>query len=137
MARVTPQQFQEKQARRLKGATQDIVNGVQNVTEAPTQKAAAKADKWVNAVTNSVDKWKRGLSKVTLDEWKSSMIDKGVARIAQGIDAAAPKVVAFAEKLLPYVDEGRKKIQSMPDISLEDSKQRAVAWIDHMAKFQK
>jgi len=36
--------------------------------------------------------------------------------------------------LLPHIASGQQKIEKMPDLTLQDSKNRAVAWIDHMSK---
>jgi len=41
MAKVTPDEFVEKHARRLKGAVEDMRRGVEKVTSAPTAAAAA------------------------------------------------------------------------------------------------
>lgn len=137
MAKLTPDEFQEKHARRLKGATEDIRKGVERVTEAPTLKAAAKKDKMRANLNKALDdgKWERGLKRVTLEDWKSKMIDKGVGRIAAGIDAAAPKVREFASELLPHIDKVQAEIKGMPDVSLEDNINRMTTFIRGMAKF--
>ena len=139
MARVTPEEFQEKHARRLKGATEDIRRGVERVTEAPTLKAAAKKDKMKANLNAALDsgKWERGLKRVTLDEWKGKTIDKGIGRISAGIDAAAPKVVAFAQELLPHIDAQKQAIAKLPDVTLEDNINRMTSFIRGMAKFQR
>ena len=139
MARLTPQEFQEKQARRLKASLEDIKKGVGRVTESPTEKAAAKADKFVAGVQKSVEdgKWQAGLRKVSLDQWKSDMINKGVNRIPAGIDAAREKVVDFASQLLPHIDSLQSKVKSMPDLTLEVSIARMTAFTRGMAEFKK
>ncbi len=139
MARVTPEEFQEKHARRLKGATEDIRRGVERVTTSPTEKAAAKADKFLAKVTESVNsgKWQSGLRRVTLEEWKGKMIEKGIARIPQGIDGARDKVIAFASDLLPHVDRGVDKVKNMPDLTIEDSINRMTSFVRHMAEFKR
>jgi hypothetical protein len=139
MARVDADQFVEKHARRLKGAMEDMRRGVERVTEAPTAKAARKVDKlkanWLKAVDEG--KWARRLNSVSLDEWKSKMIEKGIPRVSAGIDAAADKVRAFAQELLPHIDAGKAAIEKMPDVTLEDNIQRMTAFIRHMAKFKR
>ncbi len=139
MARVTPEEYQEKHARRLKGATEDIRRGVERVTQSPTEKAAAKADKFLAKVTESVQsgKWQSGLRRVTLEDWKGKMIDKGIARIPQGIDGARDKVIAFAGELLPHVDRGVEKVRNMPDLTLEDSINRMTSFVRHMSEFKR
>ncbi|MFQ6008225.1 MAG: hypothetical protein ACE5K8_04660 [Candidatus Zixiibacteriota bacterium] len=139
MAKVTPDEFVEKHARRLKAATDDIRRGVEKVTEAPTLKAAAKAVKMRERLMAAIDsgKWERGLKRVSLEEWKDKMITKGVGRIAAGVDGSAAKIRAFAEELLPHIDAGVSQVKKMPDVTLEDNIQRMTAMVRHMAKFQR
>lgn len=139
MAKLTSEEFQEKHARRLKEATFDMANGVQRVTTSPMEKAAQKADKMKANLVKAIDngKWQAGLRKVSLSEWQQKMIDKGIPRIAQGIDDASAKVIAFADKLLPHIDKGVAEVEKMPDVTLEHSIARATHFIKHMAAFKK
>lgn len=139
MAKLTPQEFQDKHARRLKGAVDDMRQGVERVTESPTAKAAAKSDKMKANLVASIDsgKWQAGLRRVSLEDWKSKMINKGVNRVAAGIDEAADKVTAFAADLLPHIDRGKEAISKMPDVTLEDSISRMTTFTRHMAKFKR
>ena len=139
MARVTPEEFQEKHARRLKGASEDMRRGVERVTESPTLKAAAKKDKMRAGVNAAIDsgKWERGLKRVTLEDWKGQMINVGIGRVAAGIDAAAPKVVAFAGELLPHIDRVKGELTKLPDLTLDDNINRMTTFIRGMAKFQR
>ncbi len=137
MARVTAEEYQEKHARRLKAAVPDIQKGVQKVTKNPCEAAAAKQDKMLANLTASVQsgKWAKGLKKVSLEEWRTKMLEKGTARIASGIDGAKDKVVEFAAELLPHVDAGVSKVKAMPDLTIEDSINRSATFIRHMADF--
>ena len=139
MARVTPEEFQEKHARRLKAATPDITKGVERVTKNPCELAAAKQDKMLSKLTEAVTSGKLadGLKRVTLDEWKTKMIEKGVARIGPGIDGAKEKVIDFASVLLPHVDAGVEKVKRMPDLTLDDSINRVGTFLRHMAEFKR
>jgi len=139
MSKLTAAEFQEKHARRLKGAVEDVRKGIDRVTESPTAKAAAKADKMLTNLTSSVQsgKWAAGLKRVSLEEWKRKTRDVGVNRIAAGIDASKDKVIAFAEELLPHIDRGQEKIKSMPDITLDDSINRMTTFTRHMAGFSR
>lgn len=136
---MTPEQFQEKHNRRLKGATEDIRNGINAVSQAPGQKAAAKSKKMLANLTESVNSgaWAARTAAVGLDEWKQKTLDKGVARIGSGIDAAADKVRSFASQLLPYTDSVSQKVASMPDMTLDDNIRRAEVAMREMAKFRK
>lgn len=139
MAKLTAAEFQEKHARRLKGAVEDIRRGIDRVTENPCEKAAAKQDKMLANLQASVasGKWAGGLKRVSLDEWKKKARDKGVNRIAAGIDGAADKVRAFAEDLLPHIDREKAKLAGMPDVTLEDNINRMTSFIRGMANFKR
>ena len=134
---ISPEQFAEKHARRLKGSLQDIADGIARVTESPTAKAAGAQTKMLQNLTASVTsgKWASRLKAVSLDEWKAKITDKGLGRIAGGIDGAHDKVVAFAGQLLAHEQTLLDSVGKMPDLTLEDSISRMTAWTRGMSKF--
>ena len=139
MAKLTPAQFQEKHARRLKASVNDIKDGIDRVTENPCDKAAAKQDKMLTNLTAAVQsgKWAAGLKRVDLATWKAKARDIGVNRIAAGIDGAKDKVVKFAEELLPHIDREQAKLAGMPDVTLDDNINRMTSFIRGMANFKR
>lgn len=139
MAKLTPIEFQEKHARRLTAAVEDVRKGIDKVTVNPCELAAAKQDKMLANLTAAVQdgRWQKGLRRVTLEDWKTKTRDVGVARIAAGIAAAKTKVIAFAEELLPHIDAGKAKLASMPDLTLEDNISRMTTFIRHMADMKR
>ena len=139
MARVSPAEFADKWKRRISAATQDVRTGVERVTVAPTEKAAAKKDKMLSRLTDAMTngKWEAGLRRVSLQDWKDAMLNKGLGRIAQGAEAATSKVEAFAGELLPHIDAGRRQLEGMPDITIEDSINRVGTFLRHMHTFRR
>lgn len=139
MARLTPAEFQEKHARRLTAAVEDVRKGIDKVTINPCELAAAKQAKMLANLTASVNdgRWAAGLKRVTLEAWKAKARDIGAARIPAGILAAKEKVIAFAEQLLPHIDAGKAKIKDSPDITLEDNITRMTDFCRHMANFKR
>lgn len=139
MAHLTPEQVAEKHARRLKGAVQDIQNGVNNVSVAPGKQAAAKAQKMKTNLVAAIDsgKWANRVGAVSLEDWKSKMLNKGVNRIAQGVDDAQGKITAFYAELLPFQAGIQSKIAAMPDLTLEDNLARMTTNAREMAKFKR
>lgn len=135
--RVTPDQAQAKWLTRLQGATQDITNGVNNVTVAPGQKAAAQSQKWLQNVTAAQDKWKRNVGAVSLEQWKQYMLNVGVPRVAQGAQAKQAKFGSFAQQFFPHLEAGIAKVSAMPSTTLEDNINRAVAMMRHNASFKR
>ena len=139
MARVTPQEFAERHNRRTKAALQDMQTGVMNVTESPTIRAAKSKDKMRARILASIDngKWEKGLRAVTKEEWQKKMVEVGIPRVSAGLDANIAKVQDFATKFLPHLDQGVAAIAKMPNVTLQDNINRAVAMINHNANFKR
>ena len=137
MARVTPEQAAAKWAGRLSGATTEITQGVMGVTRAPGASAAAAKAAWLARTQASADKWARNVGRVTLAEWQDKMTKVGIPRIASGATANQPKMAAFMAEFLPHADRGAAAVRAMPNATLEDGINRAVAMIRHNAKFQR
>lgn len=138
MARVDASEFAEKWSRRLKASLEDIRRGVERLDKSPTELAVKKKEKMKQKLIEAIDsgRWERGLQKVTLEDWKRAMLNKGLTRISAGVDEATPKMQAFGQALLSHIDAGLKQIENMPDLTLEDSINRMVTFIRHMSKFK-
>ena len=90
-------------------------------------------------ITEAVNSGKCGdaLRKVSLNEWKNAMLDKGLPRISSGIAAAKPKIQAFFEEWLPWEESISQTVKAMPKGTIEDSIARAAAVIRHNANFKR
>jgi len=139
MSKLTPEEAADKHAKRLKGSLEEMESGVNKVTTAPGQAAAKKQTKMLANLTKAVQDgtWARRVAGVTLEEWKSKMIDKGLNRVAGGIDAARDKQINFFSQLLPAIDAAQAKVKAMADLTLEDSISRMTTMVREMAKFKK
>jgi len=124
---------------RLGGAVQDVIDGVNRVSESPMQKSAAAEDKWFANIqrAHTSGKRKRALLSVSLEEWKQKTAEVGAQRIPSGAAAAEGKMTKFYEKLFPFEEALQRKVRGMPNVSLSDSVARATAWITGMAEFDK
>jgi len=133
----SPQQIAQKWQRNLAQSTESIRAGVQSVTVSPTEKAAAAADRYMAGVQRAVaeNKFQMGLQRVTLEEWKRSMIDKGIARVASGAAAAEGKMQDFMAEFLPHLEAGQRQLESMPRGDLETNLNRALVMMRHNARF--
>jgi len=74
---------------------------------------------------------------VTLEEWKTAMVNKGLPRIAQGAQASTAKMEKVYRDLFAYMDTGLGRIKQMPDATLEQRIQRAMEWIRYMSQYKK
>ena len=138
-AKLTAEEFADKHAKRLKAAGPEMRTGIERVTDSPMVKAAAKQDKMRTKLLAAIDDgtWAARLKGVSLEDWKRKMLDVGVGRVSAGIDAAHTKVVDFANQLLPAVDAAKRKIDAMPDLTLEDNISRMSEYVREMGKFEK
>jgi len=132
MARVTPEEYQEKQARRLKASREDMIKGINAVTKSPGESAAEQEDLLIARFTEAVrsGKWKKNVMGVSLEDWKGKFIGKGVDRVGPGIDAAKEKTIKSATKLLANVDTVSAEVKRMPKGTIEDS----IARMTHSAR---
>lgn len=140
MAAKDPSQVAAKWVANIQSAQSSMVNGANAVTESPAQGAIRNKQKmltkWQAAMAQG-GKWDNAMNQVTVDQWRSAYVQKGIPRIGQGAAAAQQKMANFLGQLIPFQQAGLSKIKSMPAITLSDSKARASAWIDYMATFKK
>ena len=136
--RLTAEEYQKKHRARTNAAQQDMRDGINRVTEAPGKKAAAAQDKMRQNLLTSIDngKWARRVGAVGLDDWKKDMLDKGVGRVAAGLDRSAEKVTAFAEKLITHQNRLLADLEGDPSVTLEDNINRMVKWVRGMAELE-
>ncbi len=134
-----PKKVTEKWQRRTAGAVNDMVEGVKAVTENPMQQAIAKEQKLVQNWNASITegKWRRGMGKITIDDWKNSMTTLAAQRVPAGVQAAGGKFEAFMAELLPFQENIKREIEAMPDVTLQDGINRAVAWMTKSAQFKR
>lgn len=137
MPHLNPQQVAAKWTRNLSAAGESIRQGVMAVTESPTAKAAQAQDRFLAGVQASVasGKWQRGLQRVTLEDWRQSMLEKGLNRIATGAAAAEGKMTSFMTEWLPF--EERVVSALPPRGTLEQNIQRAVEVMQKNAAFRR
>lgn len=135
--RGTPQSIQEKWASRLSGATAEISAGIDRVTVAPGQKAAAKGEKWLANVQASYDKWKSRVAATSLEDWKQAAKTIGVQRVAAGAQAKKGKFGAFIAEFSSHLDALDAKLASMPDTTFEQRLQRMTVAARHNHDFKR
>lgn len=135
MARVNAQQWLDKWGRRLNAAGPDITAGIQRVTQAPGQAAAAAKDRWAAGVQQSITDgtWANNVAKVPLQDWQAAMTQKGIPRLGQGITTAQTKKASKIQTFLSAVDAASADAHALPRGGLEANIQRSVAFQRSMA----
>lgn len=139
-ARKTAQQVAATWSQRLQASTTQIQNGVNAVTTSPTQLAAANETGYLQGVQAAVasGKWRTKLQAVSLSDWKSAMVNKGIPHIATGATQAQPKVQQVFGQLLPFIYDTRDAVNaSNPRGSLQQNIARMTAFVNAMAQYGK
>lgn len=136
---LTSAQVAAKWSQNTSAAQQSYKDGVNAVQVAPTQVAAQHLDRYINGVNAAVSSGKMAakLNAVTLDQWKTAAVNKGAPRIALGVQNAVGKFTTFMDKWLPYQEQLKAKIASMPKGGVAEAQARSAAAIAWNAAFSK
>ena len=129
----SPDAIAQDWANRLAGSGDKIKAGVESVQVAPGQLAARQKTVYVQRVQERANTWAANTAAVSLQEWQGDMLNKGLARIGQGAQAAQGKFTAFMSRLLPYIENGRRQLPARGN--LDQNINRMTAWVRHMAQF--
>lgn len=132
MPRRTAQQSTDRWLRRMQASGQDYIEGIQSVTVAPGQAAAANHAGYTNGVAANVQKWRNNVAAVTREEWVQAAVTKGAPRLASGAAAAVPKVMAAQERVGQMVDRAKAAIANMDRSTPEARIARSQAFLTHM-----
>lgn len=133
MASMTAAEWLDKWKRRLDAASTDIQKGVDRVSVAPGQQAAAAKDRYIAGVNASADVWANNVGKVSLQQWKDAMKNKAVGRIAAGTAQAVQTKQGNVAAMLSAVDAAVAATNQTPRGSLEQNIQRSVTFQREMA----
>lgn len=135
---LDPLRVAQKWARNYGAAGESVRAGVEAVTESPTAKAAAAQDRYLSGVQRAVQDgtYARNLRAVTLEEWKQSMIQKGLPRMAQGAQMGTQRMQQFMSRWLPHMDSLKGRIAGMAKGTLADSLERVRVAMEHAASFK-
>ena len=125
----------QKWASNLGAATASYTAGINAVTVAPGQKAAAAQASYVARVTEKAPVWAANVAAVGLGEWQNAARTKGAPRLASGATAAQGKFGTFMQALLTF-ESGQ--LGSLPPRGPKGSNdQRMLAWSHAMQQFKK
>lgn len=102
---------------------QKWADGIESVTIAPGQLAAAAKPRYLAGVQQNADKWAANSAAVTLATWKQQSVSKGQARLASGAQTGMAK---YQAKIGPVLDQIKSITASLPPRgSVEQNIQRS------------
>ena len=135
----TSQQIVDKFVKNTGNAEADYLAGVDAVTASPMDKAAGKRSKAIANYKAYLEsgKWEEGLKSITLPQWKELTRTKGRERWARGVELAKPKIKAFFDEFIPFLQSHLNTIDQMPDDTPADRIKKMVANAEGIAKFKR
>ena len=124
----------KKWAENLGRAKSSIRAGIEGVTVAPTQKAAAAVDKYRDGCTKAADdgSFVAGCNRVTLQEWKDKAINKGLSNLDTGIRSGESKVATFQAKATPYYAQAKARAAAVQGTGRSAAREKMEAVWDVM-----
>lgn len=133
-----PATVAQKWSQNLQNNVESIRAGVNAVQVAPGQAAAAQQAKMRQRILDAIDsgKWASAVSSVSLQTWKTQMINVGVPRLADGARKGQPKVQAFLTQFLPYVARVQQEVRAMPSTTQADREARMLQNMRSLAQFK-
>lgn len=133
----TPAQVAEKWMRNYGGSAESFAEGIRAITENPMEKAANAADKYLAGIQAALasQKWQNALRAQNFQEWKEKTIRLGRLRMADGAREGQGKVAKFMEQWIPYQQQLKQKLATMPSTSHADRRARLLAAFDHNSEF--
>lgn len=139
MANSTPKEAYDLYAQTMKARLPKMERGIRRVTEAPGMRAAKQVGKMRANLLRSIDDgtWEDRVSSVSLQDWQTAMIEKGLPNVSRGVDNAEGKMVDFFGQLFDYQDQTASQLDNMPDTTPADAKARMNFNFDRMSQFSK
>lgn len=134
----TAQQAAANWARGMTGASDKAKAGVMALQQSPTEAAAQAVPRAVQGVIDAAASGKTAASlrAVSLQSWQNSYITKGLPIMGSRASQAQPKVAAFMNQFLPFLQSNVDQLKSMPRGDLNQNIQRAVTMMELNSKFK-
>lgn len=101
-------------------------NGIESVTVAPGQLAAAASARYISGVQQNVQKWQTRVAGVSLAAWKQQAVAKGQSRLASGATSGMAK---YQQRIQAVLDAEKSIIAGLPPRgTVEQNIQRSSAF---------
>ena len=116
----------QKWSQNFGAAGQAWANGIESVTVAPGQLAAAAQARYLSGVQQSAQKWATRVASVSLATWKQQAVAKGQSRLATGATTGMAKYQSAIQAVL---DAEKSIIAGLPPRgTVEQNIQRSSAF---------
>lgn len=92
-------------------AGQKWAAGIESVTTAPGQLAAAAQSRYLAGVQQNAQKWASRTASVSLASWKQQSVEKGQSRLATGAQTGMAK---YQQRIAAVLDAEKSIVASLP-----------------------
>lgn len=138
MPTLAPQDVLAKWKQRTSAAAQDYVTGAQNTDKDPTQLAINAIPRMRQNVLAAIDDGKvaNGLRRAGKTGWLSGIASKGAQNFSSGVANADEKFLAAFTPLLSYIDNAKRQVAAMPNLTDADRDQRMLRMAQLMRQYR-
>lgn len=129
----------EKWKRNAGASSEAFKDGVNNVKQSPTAKAAQAVDKYRANVLRAIDdgSYVDGLNKVTLSDWQQATAEKGSRNYQNGVSSISPRAAKAMADQQQYAEQVSLEISNMPSLTESDMEARMLANVRKMKEYRK
>lgn len=119
----------EKWRRNMAASGEAVKNGVASVTESPGVKANANKEKLRRNFLQALDSGKveRGNSSYTVDDWKKSLLTKGISNMQTGAANLSARSQKAITEQLQIANEVAAAVAGMPTDTFDQAMEKAKA----------
>lgn len=134
---ISPTRAIEKWKQRMANVGEGFIEGVNAVSESPTEKAANSKEKYLAGVTQAAadGRYEAGLRAVSLEDWKQSMRTKGASNMRTGVANLTPRAQAAMAAEVQAAQTAAAEVRSMPNITEGDAEARMLAMVRKMREY--
>jgi hypothetical protein len=114
---------------RAGAATGDYEEGIEDPDRDPIQAALEANSKRIQRIQESIKNktWEKTMSKLSQEDWKKGVRDKGVQRYAAGVEGARAKIAEFVAKFRPQLEGIQRSVRALPQDTPQQREQRMLA----------
>jgi hypothetical protein len=137
MGSLNPSAVTAKWKQRAGAAAKDWTTGIQSVTVAPGQLAAARANEALAGYTQAIQsgRWASRVGAVPLGEWQQKSVSKQ-GNYTSGINAGEQKRARFDAAWMPLMAAAKERLRSVPRDGGASSLSKVQAIMDIGAQFK-
>lgn len=138
MPKLDPTNLVEKQIKNTENAKSAYIAGIKNPDRDPKQAALAAKEKMIDKWNKSIESgnWENGVANYDVQEAQRVAEKVGADNLVRGVRERRTKLAKFWNGMAPLIQSHKDKIQSLPQDTEEQRKERMLQNLEGMKKLK-